>query len=234
MISTHVVRVLVDSRPSKSSTCARGKTLTGINEVRVGNHGRIDLAGGAVSTIRWVNVKAGGQITGQGSVHGDVYNAGTIAPGCTNDTPAWPVATPPALPSANLNTGVVTAAAFNFSGVQDDVPVNQTSTLSPYLELSHGLDFGPSVGPRWGGGGTDKGNELNTIGQNASSLSQAITNGDYLTFTVNPVSGAGIIPNRVSFNLWRNGSAAAQNFAILSSVGGFTAGAVLCKRRIQT
>jgi hypothetical protein len=73
-----------------------GSTLTGLNEVRVGNHGRIDLAGGNLSTGRWVNVKAGGQIIGQGNVTGDVYNEGTISPGRTNDTPAWPVATPPA------------------------------------------------------------------------------------------------------------------------------------------
>ena len=82
--------------------------------------------------------------------------------------------------------------------------------FSPYLQLTHGLDFGPSVGPRWGGGGTDAGNELNLIGQNASSLAQAITNGDYITFTVNPVSGAGIIPNSVSFQLvakWQRAAA---------------------------
>jgi arylsulfatase A len=206
-----------------------GKTLTGINEVRVGNHGRIDLAGGTVASSRWVNVKSGGQVIGQGTVVGDVYNAGTLSPGRTNDTPAWPVAAPPALPPSNLNTTTATAINFNFSGIQDDVAINQTSTLSPYLELSHGLDFGPSVGPRWGGGGTDKGNELNTIGENAASLSAAITNGDYLTFTVNPVTGAGIVPSTVSFNLWRNGGAAAQNFAILSSVGGFTSGAALAQ-----
>jgi hypothetical protein len=204
-----------------------GKTLTGLNEVRVGNHGRIDLAGGTVSSSRWVNIKSGGQVIGQGAVTGAVYNAGTVSPGRTNDTPAWPVATPPALPASNLNTGIVPTAVFNFSGVQDDVPINQTSIISSYLEITHGLDFGPSTGPRWGGGGTDNKNEINMIGENASSLAQAITNGDYLTFTVNPVSGAGIIPSSVSFSLWRNGNAAAQNFAILSSVGGFTSGAAL-------
>ena len=204
-----------------------GRTLTGLNEVRIGNHGRIDLDGGTVSSSRWMNVKAGGQLVGQGAVVGDVYNSGTVSPGRTNDTITSPIVAPAALPPINLNTGTVTATTFNFSGIQDDVPINQTSTMSPYLQLIHGLDFGPSVGPRWGGGGTDAGNELNTIGENAASLAAAITNGDYITFTVNPVTGAGIIPNTVSFNLWRNGSAAAQNFAILSSVGGFTSGAAL-------
>ena len=204
-----------------------GKTLTGLNEVRVGNHGRIDLAGGTVSSSRWINIKSGGEVVGQGTMVGDVYNQGTVSPGRKNDTPAWPVAAPPALPPNGLSTGVVNAATFNFTGIQDDVPVNQTSTISPYLELAHGLDFGPSAGPRWGSGGTDAGDELNTIGYTASSLTQAITNGDYITFTVDPVDGAGIIPSSVSFQLWRNGGAAAKNYAVLSSVGGFTSAAAL-------
>ncbi|HVT26906.1 MAG TPA: sulfatase-like hydrolase/transferase, partial [Lacipirellulaceae bacterium] len=178
-----------------------GHTLTGLNEVRVGDHGRIDLAGGTVSSSRWVNIKSGGQVIGQGTVTGDVYNEGVVSPGRTNDTPAWPVVAPPALPPNGLNSGIVTAATFDFTGVQDDVPVNQTSTISPYLELTHGLDFGPSAGPRWGSGGTDAGDELNTIGYTATSLAQAITNGDYITFTVDPVPGAGIIPSSVSFQL---------------------------------
>src|SRR5262249_34552533 len=162
-----------------------GKTLTGLNEVRVGNHGRIDLDSGTVASSRWVNIKSGGQIIGQGTITGDVYNQGTLSPGRTADATGLPNAPPPARPASNLSTGVVSAVAFNFSGIQDDVPISQTSTKSQYLELTHGLDFGPSIGPRWGGGGTDQGNELNTIGENASSLAQAITNGDYITFTVN-------------------------------------------------
>ncbi|HEX5471475.1 MAG TPA: PEP-CTERM sorting domain-containing protein [Lacipirellulaceae bacterium] len=204
-----------------------GKTLTGLNEVRVGNHGRIDLAGGTVSSSRWTNIKSGGEVVGQGTMVGDVYNEGTVSPGRKNDTPAWPVAEPPALPPNALSTGVVNAATFDFTGIQDDVPINQTSTISPYLELSHGLDFGPSVGPRWTGGGTDAGNELNAIGFTASSLTQAITNGDYITFTVDPIEGAATIPSSVSFQLWRNGGAAAKNYAILSSVDGFTSAEAL-------
>ncbi len=204
-----------------------GKTLTGLNEVRVSANGRIDLDGGTLMSSRWTNVRAQGQITGHGTIKGDVYNAGTVAPGKAAGDPTWAIAAPPALPPTSLSTAAFTAAAFNFSGVQDDVPVNATSTQSQYLQLSHGLDFGPSVGPRWSGGGTDAGNELNTIGFTGASLADAITNGDYITFTVNPVAGAGVIPTSVSFNLWRNGGAAAVNYAILSSVGGFSSSAAL-------
>jgi arylsulfatase A-like enzyme len=203
-----------------------GRTLTGLNEVRVGNHGRIDIDGGTLASSRWTNIRAGGEITGHGAITGDVYNQGQLSPG-NSDATNWPVVAPPALPPISLNTGVTSAATFDFTGVQDDVPVAQTSTLSPYLQISHGLDFGPGVGPRWGAGGTDEGNELNVIGHTATSLAEAIADGDYVTFTVKPVDGAGVIPNSVSFNLWRNGGAGAKNFAILSSIDGFTSAAAL-------
>ncbi len=217
-----------------------GRTLTGLNEVRVGNHGRIDLVDGTVASSRWVNIKSGGQVIGQGTVKGDVYNQGTVSPGRANDTPAWPLGIPPALPPSSLNTGTVTAVAFNFSGVQDEVPLTAASSQYQYVEVTHGLDYGPrasgaSVGPRWGGGGTDVGDELNLIGFNASSLAQAIANDDYITFSVDPKAGAGIIPSSVSFQLWRNGNvnqgttAAPPNFAILSDVKGFTASDVLAQ-----
>jgi arylsulfatase A-like enzyme len=211
-----------------------GSTLTGRNEVRIGNHGRVDISGGTLATNRWVNVRAGGELRGQGSIAGDVYNEGTIAPGRPNDAPAWPTAAPPALPPNSLDTGVVTAATFNFAGVQDDVPLVATSVESPYVEVTRGLDFGPGVGPRLGNGGTDIGNEFNVVGHEASSLANAITAGDYLSFSVDPIAGTGIVPSSISFRVWRNGDAAGNNFAILSSVGGFTAGAALVTQSIGT
>ncbi|MEX2309368.1 MAG: PEP-CTERM sorting domain-containing protein [Pirellulales bacterium] len=101
------------------------------------------------------------------------------------------------------------------------------STLSPYVEVSRGLDFGPGVGPRLGNGGTDAGNEFNVAGHTAASLAQAITNGDYLSFSVDPIAGTGAVPSSVSFRLWRNGGSASRNFAILSNIDGFTSGAAL-------
>jgi arylsulfatase A-like enzyme len=225
-VSTDVETLGVEVRGESAEQVVEvhsGRTLSGRNEVRVGANGRIDLNGGTLATNRWVNVRASGEVRGHGTVAGNVYNEGTMAPGRQSYSPAWPVAEPPALPPINLNTGTVTAVNFDFTGIQDDVPVSQTTTISQYLELTHGLDFGPSVGPRWGAGGTDEGDELNVIGHTASSLAAAKTAGDYVTFTVNPVAGAGMVPTSVSFRLWRNGGASARNFAILSSVDGFNA-----------
>ena len=198
-----------------------GSTLSGRNEVRIGANGRVDLSGGVLATNRWVDMHAGGELCGEGTVVGDVYNEGVMSPGRQDDAPAWAVAAPPTLPPISLDTGVVTAAAFNFTGVQDDVPLGATSTLSPYLEVSKGLDFGPGVSPKLGNGGTDAGNEFNVMGHTGPTLTDAKNNGDYISFSVDPVDGAGAIPSSVSFRVWRNGGAAAKNFAILSSLDGF-------------
>ncbi len=205
-----------------------GQTLTGRNEVRIGAHGRVDLSGGTLSSNRWTNIRAGGELRGQGQIVGDLYNEGKLSPGRADAT-AWPVVAPPALPPSSLNTGIVTAANFNFSGVQDDVPLQATTALSPYAEVSHGLDFGPGISPKLGNGGTDAGDEFNIIGQTGSTLAAAINNGDYISFTVDPVDGAGAIPSSVSFRVWRNGGAAAKNFAILSSINGFASTATLAQ-----
>jgi arylsulfatase A-like enzyme len=206
-----------------------GRTLSGRNEVRIGANGRLDLSGGTLATNRWVNVRDEGELRGEGTVVGDIYNEGTLSPGRPNDPEDWPLAAPPALPPSTLNTGVIAAAIFNFSGVQDDVPLFSTAAQSPYVEVSHGLDFGPGVGPRLGNGGTDEGNEFNVAGHTATSLQAAINADDYISFTVDPVEGAGIIPTSVNFQLWRNGGAAARNFAVLSSIDGFTSTAPLAQ-----
>lgn len=198
-----------------------GKTLAGRNEVRIGAQGRVDLSGGVLATNRWIDVRAGGELRGHGDVVGDLYNEGVVSPG-RPDSPTWSVATPPALPSISLDTGVVTAVAFNFSGVQDDVPLQATTTLSPYLEISKGLDFGPGVLPKLGNGGTDAGNEFNVMGHRGVNLNEARGNGDYISFSVDPIDGVGMIPSSVSFRLWRHATNSATNFAILSSLDNFT------------
>jgi hypothetical protein len=56
-----------------------GVTVTGRNEVRVSDGGTIDIEGGKVSSVRWVDVKKGGTLHGAGSVEGILYNDGTVA-----------------------------------------------------------------------------------------------------------------------------------------------------------
>jgi len=200
-----------------------GSTLAGRNEVRIGRHGRVDLSGGILASNRWVDVRPGGELRGTGTIVGNVYNEGTLAPGRPVGSEVWPIVAPPALAPISLDTGVTTAVNFNFSGVQDDVPLIATSTLSQYVEVAKGLDIGPGMQPKLGNGGTDAGNEFNVMGQTGATLAAAVANGDYVSFAVEPVAGVGMIPSSASFRVWRNGGAAARNYAILSSLDGFAA-----------
>ena len=60
-------------------TVANNVTLTGRNEIRISGGGEIDLLGGNLSTVRWVDVRAGGILLGRGHVNGGIYNAGLVA-----------------------------------------------------------------------------------------------------------------------------------------------------------
>jgi hypothetical protein len=56
-----------------------GVTVTGRNEVRVSDGGTIDIEGGKLASVRWVDVKKGATLHGAGSVEGILYNDGTVA-----------------------------------------------------------------------------------------------------------------------------------------------------------
>ncbi len=52
--------------------------LSGRNEIRIARGGSLDLAGGAVSSLRWLDIRVGGLLEGWGRVASDVYNAGRL------------------------------------------------------------------------------------------------------------------------------------------------------------
>jgi hypothetical protein len=55
-------------------------------------------------------------------------------------------------------------------------------------------------------------------------LQGAIDSGDYLTFAVQPIDGMALYPDSVSFTMWRDGVDSPTDFALLSSMDGFSAG----------
>ncbi|MEM7625586.1 MAG: sulfatase-like hydrolase/transferase [Planctomycetota bacterium] len=189
---------------------AQASTLTAANGVRVNAGSTLRVEDVTVTTLREVE-NFGGRIEGRGTVIGQLINAGTVAPDNRSTTP------PPRPVSPD-------AIDFDFSGVQDDAPLTQTSFLNSNLQLVSGFDFGPGTFPRGAGANTDRGNEFNVSGFNAGSLSGAVALNDYLTFTVAPVDGVEMIVDSISFDLWRNGGNAANDYAILTSLAGFQAG----------
>lgn len=191
-----------------------GQSLNAPNGIRVRNGSQLRLEQATASTTRRLELK-GGTLTGHGTVIGTVVNQGSVSPDGASSSP--PV---PPLPDKAL--------VFDFSGIQDDAPLTQTIVIDPRLTLSDGLDFGPSTQARSDGPNgitsTDAGNEFNVSGFDQASLAAAIAAGDYISYTVQPTPGYDLVLDSVTFDLWRNGVSAANDYAILTSIGGFSLG----------
>ncbi len=61
-----------------SLTVQEGARVNARNELRVTEKGSVNLAGGSLLSERWVEVKAGGKLTGQGQIHATFYNSGLL------------------------------------------------------------------------------------------------------------------------------------------------------------
>lgn len=161
-----------------------------------------------------VSVSGTGTLGGIGQIGGALTaTAGTVSPGIA-ETITGETTVP------DFDEGVVVDAIdFDFTGVQDDAPLTQTSTLAGGLRLVSGLDFGSGVRPR---NAANDGNEFNVAGFRTDTNSGAASNqGDYLTFTIAPVDGLAMVIEDISFQLRRNGTAAATQYMIVTSIDGF-------------
>jgi PEP-CTERM motif len=116
--------------------------------------------------------------------------------------------------------------------VQDAAPLTALRRQDANLALTSGLDFGPGVAPR---GANNAGNEFHVAGfSTATTLQSAIDGGDYLSFSVQAAAGMAMFPDSVSFTLWRQSAGSAQDYALLSSVDGFTSGEQLVQAHLTT
>jgi len=150
-------------------------------------------------------IDGSGLFGGFGLVDGDVVSEGAMSPGIAEGVSG---ATP-----------VVDALDFDFSGVQDDAPLTQTSNLNDALQIVSGLDFGPGLQPR---NASNDGDEFNVSGfTTVNNWTSAAANQDYLTFTVAPVEGLAIKLENVSVELQRNGVNAARLYRMFTSIDGF-------------
>ncbi len=77
---TLALEVRGDNAPQTLRIEAAGE-VAGRNEVRVSPGGRLLLAGGRVSSARWLDVLEGGELLGSGAIHADLFCAGLVAPG---------------------------------------------------------------------------------------------------------------------------------------------------------
>lgn len=218
----------------------QGGELYGRNEVRINHQGRVVLQDATVQSVRWIDVLPGGELTGDGTLVGDLYHQGRIDPGLPADVEVIGSAPPPDSFTETPSSLMV----FDFTGVQDNnagntptgTPLTQTSTLDPALEIVTGLTLGPGLAfrePANGIDGTDKGDEYNVNGFATGNLASAISTNAYLGYTIRPVSGLEMLVDEVSFSFWRNGENAPADYAILTSIDGFEAGDALATTTIQ-
>jgi len=163
-----------------------------------------------------VLVTGTGLFGGSGQVDGAVFANGnaTVAPGVAQ-TASGSTSPPP-----SINEGVVVDAIdFDFTGIQDDAPLTQTSNLNDALQVVSGLDFGSGLNPR---NAANAGNEFNVAGfTTLQSFDAANAVDDYLAFTVAPVEGLAIQLQDASFEVRRNGDAAPTQFRMFNSITGF-------------
>ncbi len=64
---------------TQSLALGSGVNLTGRNEIRVSGYGSLEVDGGTVSTLRWIDIAPGAGLGGHGKIAGDVINSGSIA-----------------------------------------------------------------------------------------------------------------------------------------------------------
>jgi arylsulfatase A-like enzyme len=210
----------VDVRP--------GKVLNGRNEIRIGDHGKIQLTNGQLKSDRWLDVQAGGVLTGQGIVQADVYNSGTIKPGFDGV-----IASPrPPTRGGDFNVAMDFSSIDN-RAVKDDVYTPLTRTTS---QAAVSLDYGPSAGSRL----TDRGfndfaNEFNlqnwTVG---GTLQNALNENTFLSLKVDPIEGLAVELRSVAFDFWRNGVNSPSQYAILTNLNGFNTSSGIATTTVTT
>lgn len=66
------------TKASQLLTVDRGQQVTGRNEIRIAAHGHVQLDGGRISSLRWIDVQPHGSLSGSGRIDGIVYNAGRL------------------------------------------------------------------------------------------------------------------------------------------------------------
>jgi hypothetical protein len=121
---------------------------------------------------------------------------------------------------------------FDFNGVQDNAPLTTLKRSEESVSLTAGLNFGPGVSPR---GASNVGNEFHVAGFSTGTTQQsALNSDDYLSFTVQPISGMAMYADSVTFSLWRQSSGSAQDYALFSSIGGFAVGQQIAQAHLTT
>lgn len=64
---------------TQSLVLAKNVNLTGRNEIRVSNNGKLAVDGGTVSSLRWIDIQPGAILDGTGMIDAILYNHGAVS-----------------------------------------------------------------------------------------------------------------------------------------------------------
>jgi arylsulfatase A-like enzyme len=117
----------------------RGTRLTGRNEIRVASNATLTVDGGTVSSLRWIDILAGGTLNGNGSIDSTVYNNGVIVVRAEHQ-PGFNI-------SADYHQSARATLALSLNGnKQPSFLVTGDATLSGTLIVTTGKGFQPTPG----------------------------------------------------------------------------------------
>ncbi|NWK55856.1 sulfatase-like hydrolase/transferase [Verrucomicrobiaceae bacterium N1E253] len=126
---------------SQTLVVPKGLTLTGRNEIRISEQGSIELDGGTLNTLRWVDVHPGGHLSGSGAITGHLYHSGELT--ITSSSGA-PNVLKVGKDLYQMQTGVL-SLEFN-SGAKARLEVQGKASLSGTLALRYASGFKPKEG----------------------------------------------------------------------------------------
>lgn len=162
-----------------------------------------------------VEVLSGASLGGTGAIAGNVTVAagGSLQPGIAESNLG--ITQVPAIRQGAVGNAI----DFDFTGIQDDAPLTQVSFQASALELVSGFDFGPGLFAR---NAANNGDEFNVAGFSTGDVYGDARNADdYLTFTVAPAAGLAMMIDDVTYEIRRNGSGAATNYRVMTSLDGY-------------
>jgi hypothetical protein len=77
-----LLALAVGGNPAKNArqflTLAPDVNLMGRNEIRLTSHATLQVNGGTISSLRWIEIHPGGTLSGRGAINGDVFNHGIV------------------------------------------------------------------------------------------------------------------------------------------------------------
>ena len=120
---------------TQTLTLEEGVKITGRNEIRISNNGKVVLNDGRLTSMRWVDIQSGGSLHGNGSIDSTLYNDGVIS---TSDKA-------PLLVSGDYHETSKAKLAISLTGnTSEAFQVNGRATLAGALNISQ-FRFNPKV-----------------------------------------------------------------------------------------